>query len=1464
MNLSSLSALWQALIPHSQLQEQLEQQSALVQDITVETEQSLRLTCLLDQPLPVDLLCRLEAEMEEQLAIKEVTLCQYFAEDLDVQASSAYAASLQPWLLRHLEKQDVLAASLVRRAVFCQSDSCVYLELDHADSILPEQLAALSDCFHDKVAGTTSFCLRSASARQEELSDYARRQFQAHTSKANQIHAENGAKLAAEKPAPARTRAKGAGYGRINQELKQVPIASLDSETGQALIEGQVFEEEVLPVSNGTRLLFKFNLTDKTSSIACLLFAKPVDEARINDILAGGFVRLSAEISFDSQFSKDLRARVLGLVPAQPWPLRQDQADSKRVELHAHTKMSAKDAVCEPAELVRLAARLGHPAVAITDHGVVQAFPDAAQACAKEAAAGRPIKLIYGMEGYLVDDFACVAYLADSEDLSDGFVALDVETTGLDSSQDKLIEVAAVHFAPDGRGGFSPADQLVSYIQPGLALPDKIKSITGITDEMLVGAPAAAEVMLKLAAWLGKRPLVAHNALFDLGFLRQAGQELDPPLKFNPPLFDTLALARTMLPDLKNHRLATVASHLAVTLDQAHRAAADAVACGQIFCQLWQKSAAKTGADLNRLAGRLSQAEVREHKRKVHHITLLAGDKLGLYHLYRLVSLSHLDYFHSRPRLPRSLISYFGHGLIIGSACEAGEVFSLALEHYLAAGRDLGQALAGLDNKKNLPIGRFYDYFEVMPLSNNQFYLSNPDSGLTSQEDLQNLVRLILAWGKKLRKPVCATGDVHFLEKDDAILRAMLMAADGYPDFDEQAELYFHTTDDMLAEFSYLEPEDARDVVINNTQAIARRVSSELVPFPAGSYPPVIETADDDIRELTWTRAQELYLHEGQLPEQVKQRIEEELKSIIENDFSVMYYIAHRLVKKSNQDGYLVGSRGSVGSSLVAYLCGITEVNPLAPHYLCPACRYASFAGQGEYGSGFDLPAQDCPECGTALLGEGQDIPFATFLGFTGDKQPDIDLNFSGEYQPRAHKYTEEMFGQGYTYRAGTISGFALKNAQAIVHKYFEAKQQPVTQAEVSRLAAGLIGVRRTTGQHPGGIVVVPKDREIYDFTPVQYPANRAANGIVTTHFDFNALQETILKLDILGHDDPTMLRLLGDMTGVDVATIPVPDPQVMTLFTSSKALGFGPDDLQLDSATLGLPEMGTFMARDMIKETQPTRFYDLVQLMGLSHGTDVWKGNAQDLIRQGICTIEQVIGCRDSIMTELIYDGLPAKEAFTIMEQVRKGRGLTQEQEDLMRQNKVQEWYIESCKKIRYMFPKAHAVAYTISALRIAWFKINYPEAYYCAYFTVRAVEFDCLLMCRPQAQIRQEREKLRRNWRENSDKEQRTYYILEIVEEMLLRGIRFLPVDLHKSAAQQFLQVGPGQILPPLDSIPAVSPAVAGQIAAARQAGPFKTQDELERRAGLGPAIMENLREAGCLADLPQSSQISLFDLM
>lgn len=1496
---ASLALFFNHLLPDSSLNKDLSSINSLISDMIVEKNGRLRLNCLTDKPFSADLLCRVETALEQQLPAEEVIICQTYPENLDVSTSSQYAAELAPWLLRHLRKQDVLSASLLQQARFSADAHCVYIHLDDAcRAVFPdENLEHLSTCFHAHIAAQTRFCLAPANddGGDATLADYARRLHDDHAVRANQAHAAadpagmNGG--AGSDPVAAvsrhqnqqnrmspeqnktrsgfrRTKVEGLIWGRVNPRLQRVSIDQLNSETGHTLIEGQVFDLDIRPVSDGTRVLFKFNLTDLSSSISCILFARPDERAMLEEKLDKAWIRLCAEISFDAQYSKDLQARVLGLQEAVREPLRHDDAEKKRVELHAHTKMSAKDAVCDTAELVRLAAAFGHEAVAITDHGVVQAFPDAASACSELKKAGQNIKILYGMEGYLVDDHATVAWMADQETLSDGFVAIDVETTGLDDAADRLIEVAAVHFAPDGQGRFVPADRLVSLANPGIPVSARSQELTGITTEMIADAPDPFEVVSRLVRWIKDRPVVAHNAFFDLGFLRHEGQRTrgaaDPTIKFNPPLIDTLALSRLLLPELKKHQLAIVAKHLGVSLDQAHRAEADALACGGIFAALWAKSGAASVAELNQLAGRASRDAMRDHKCPVYHVILIAADRLGLYHLYRIVSQSHLEYFHARPRIPRSLLQYFRHGLIVGSACESGEIFQAALQRYRAAGRSLQAARESLADPACTKLGRFYDYFEIQPITNNAFYLRDPQSQLADEEDLRNLNRLIYDWGKRLKKPVCATCDVHFPEQKDAELRRILMTDMGYADADLQADLYFRTTQEMLDEFAWLGAETAREVVITGPAAIARRVSPELKPFPDGSFPPVIHSAADDVRRLTWDKALQLYGRDGTLPDLVRQRIERELQSIIDNGFAVMYFIAHKLVKKSNEDGYMVGSRGSVGSSLVATLCGITEVNPLPPHYVCPACRYAEFDESGTYGSGYDLPDKKCPVCGMVMNRDGQDIPFETFLGFNGDKQPDIDLNFSGEYQTKAHKFIEEMFGASHTFRAGTISSYADKNAQAIVRKYFEGKDQFATQAEVSRLARGLIGVKRTTGQHPGGIVVVPKDREIFDFTPVQYPADNAANGTITTHFDFNAMHDTILKLDILGHDDPTMLKMLGDLTGVDITAIPMPDPRVMSLFQSTEALGIAENQLPDNCATLGLPEMGTFMAREMIRDTRPSRFYDLVQLMGLSHGEDVWKGNAQDLIKSGICTLEEVIGCRDNIMSGLIHNGLPPKDAFDIMERVRKGKSLTAEQETLMRHKQVPDWYIDSCKKIRYMFPKAHAVAYTISSLRIAWFKVNYPEAYYCAYFTVRADEFDSQIMCLPPAQIRASRDKLRRVLRESSDREQRIYYILELVEEMQLRGIDFVPIDLHRSDATRFVTVAPGRILPPLNAVPSISLAVAGQIVKARADSPFKTRDDLARRAGVSQSVLDNLAAAGCLDDLPESSQISLFELL
>jgi DNA polymerase III subunit alpha, Gram-positive type len=1477
---ASIGAFISRLVPEQKLQENACEICGLVTGMTVRPQGRLLLDCLLDQPCPAELLCELEAALEKHLPAREVIICQRFGQRLSDESSSRYAATLSPWLLRHLWHQDAMLASMLRQADF-QADQFQVKVLLHEEccSLFDKpHLSILEELFSQHVTGHTVFTLAPAEGN---LADYTRQMNEGHHTRANRAYAASTAENGAGKQtAPQEQHQKGRGgkwppekpagmiWGKVRPELSRSSIASLNSESGLVLVEGEVFSLESREVSNGTRVLIKFSLTDYDHSISCILFVRPEHRPSLEEQLKDAWVRVAAEIAFDSQYAKDLQAKVIGIQLAERLPGRQDDAAEKRVELHAHTKMSSKDALCDADLLIRLAASFGHEAVAITDHGVVQAFPEAAEAQASLKKKGKDIKVIFGMEGYLVDDGPTVAWLPGEAELEDGFVAVDVETTGLDPANDRLIEIAAVLFKPDGQGGFTPADSLVTLVNPGQPVPPRSQELTGITTDMLRTAPPPLAAIERLKEIVGKRLVIAHNAFFDLSFIRYEGfrtaREQDPRVKFNPPLVDTLALARIMLPGLANHKLNTVAASLEIGMDQHHRAGSDAETCGRIFAALYARSGVHSLADLNALAGRISDGAVLDHRRAVHHVILLAKDSLGLYNLYRLVSASHIQYFHTRPRLPRSLLQYYQAGLIVGSACESGEIFQAVLDIYRACGNVLEKAAARLREPNLVRLARLYDFLEIQPAGNNAFYLRDPASGLRDEEDLKNINRLIVQFGEQLKKTVCATGDVHFLEQRDAEYRRILLMDSGYEDAQDQPDLYFRTTGEMLAEFAYLGSEKAKRVVIDGPHAVAAMVAGQLRPFPEGSFPPVITEAGEEIRQLTWSAAKAQYGQNGVLPEIIRQRIERELQSIMDNGFAVMYYIAHKLVRKSNDDGYIVGSRGSVGSSLVASFCGITEVNPLPPHYLCPQCHFVEFAAFGSYSSGYDLPARLCSTCQTRLIGEGQDIPFETFLGFSGEKQPDIDLNFSSEYQGQAHKFIEEMFGSSHTFRAGTISAYAEKNAQAIVANYFKSKEQFATQAEISRLSRSLIGVKRTTGQHPGGIVVVPKDREIFDFTPVQYPADKTAAGTITTHFDFNAMHDTILKLDILGHDDPTMLKMLGDLTGVDVRGIPIPDAKVMSLFYSTEALGIKEGFAASGSATLGIPELGTFMAREMIRETRPARFFDLVQLMGLSHGTDVWKGNAQELIRKGISTLEKVIGCRDSIMTELIYKGLPPKSAFDIMEQVRKGRGLDSGQEALMREKGVPSWYIESCKKIRYMFPKAHAVAYTISSLRIAWFKVYRPIEYYCAYFTVRADEFDSQLMCQPPDQIRRSREKMHAAFRDATDREQKIYYILEIIEEMQQRGLDFLPVNLYQSASSQFLKADSGHIRPPLKAIPSISAAMAESIVQSRKNGPFKTRDELMRRTGLGQAAVEALAVAGCLEDLPESAQMDLFELM
>jgi len=1270
-------------------------------------------------------------------------------------------------------------------------------------------------------------------------------------------------------------KADGVLWGKGNPTLPVLKIEELNSDTGIVQFDGNVEIDQFNLTKTGNKVRVNFYVTDDTSCISCVYFMQPQDadafEARFKK---GGYARFQANVYYDDKYSRDLQASVEGVMEKDPPKKRQDLAPVKRVELHCHSKMSEKDAVIDVTRLFQEAARMGHPACALTDHGVVQGFPDAAETCRKinGKSAEKPFKAIYGLEGYLVDDGPCIAFHASySDTFEQGYVAIDVETTGLDCAVDSLLEIGAVHFIMDESGSFVPGEMFHTFVNPGRDIPSKITELTGITPFDIEGAPDPYTAVGKLSGFLGDKPMCAHNAMFDLSFLRAAGFDVDIEkheqyrVKFNPVTIDTVALARAFYPDAPNAKLATMADYLKIPLARAHRADSDALTCGVILSKTLRDFDLNTPSDLNEKAGRLPLTQILARKQRVYHVILLAQNALGLYHMYRMVSESHTQYFNMRPRIPKSVLAYFKAGLIIGSACERGEIFSRVLSFYRANGNNMELTKAAmLGDREFIRMSRFYDYLEIQPLGNNEFYLRNPESGLQTVNDLKNMNILITILGEHLGVPVCATTDAHFMEKDEGEYRKYILMDMEYKDAALQSDLYFRTTPEMLAEFTYLGEDKAYEVVVTNTNKISDRIEAGIKPFPDGTYPPIIETAADDISNLTWDAARSLYEYQGEISPVVKARVEKELNSIIGHGFAIMYYIAYRLVKKSNEDGYIVGSRGSVGSSLVATLCGISEVNPLPPHNLCPSCHYSIFDETGKYGSGYDLPTVSCPKCGTPMRCEGQDIPFETFLGFYGDKQPDIDLNFSNEYQSKAHKYVAELFGESHTFRAGTIGCYADKNAIAVVSKIQEKTGIAASKAELRRRSLGLIGVKRTTGQHPGGIVVVPKEMDVYEFTPVQHPANKLTCGTTTTHFDFNAMHDTILKLDILGHYDPTMLRMLSDLTGMDVRTIPIPDEKVMSLFLSTEVLGIPEGTSEAKSATLGLSEMGTFMARDMIAETRPSSFYDLVQLMGLSHGTDVWKGNAQDLIQNGTCTLTSVIGCRDGIMTQLIYWGLPNKESFDIMEKVRKGKGLSPEHEALMREKNVPDWYIDSCKKIKYMFPKAHAAAYAISSLRIAWFKVYYPEEYYCSFFTIRADEFDGEIMCNGLEKARARRKELYDGFMMRKPNEKAQYYLCEIVEEMYARGITFEPYDILKSDAVRFKKVAKGRILPPLNAIPTISDAIAQSICAAREEGAFKTRDELLRRSGIGPTAMAKIVSTGCIDHLPESSQIDLFSFM
>lgn len=1215
----------------------------------------------------------------------------------------------------------------------------------------------------------------------------------------------------------------------LGTKIKGEPrsIREAVAEENGVIIEGRVIRKETRTLKTGKNLLI-FDLTDFTDSITVKVFPPKKQDLVEKIIEEGIWLRVKGDLS-DDKFAGEL-VMIAQDIQAVPEPAAvTDEAETKRVELHLHTKMSAMDSTVDLEEAIHLAASWGHKAIAVTDHGVVQAFPEAAKLGKKHG-----IKIIYGMEGYLVNDEEPILLSPPSGLIEETpVVIVDIETTGFNPQREEILEIGAVRVE-----GGEVAAEFSTFVRPGKKIPYRITELTGITPEMVEDARGPEEVLPEFLDFAAGAVLVAHNAQFDVGFLRQKSRS-HLGKEFHPPVLDTLALSRALWPEFKSHKLNVIAKELGISQEHHHRAFDDARTAWEIYKRamvLCKEKGINKWEEINFL-----NREIKPELLKTYHILLLVKDQTGLKNLYRLVSESHTAYFHRHPRIPRSLLVKYREGLLLGTACEAGELFTALLD--------------GEDEEKIRKIAEFYDFLEIQPLGNNDFLIRE---GRITKEELMTLNRRICELGEEWGKPVVATGDVHFLRPNDEIFRRILMAGQGYEEADRQPPVYLRTTAEMLAEFSYLPPELAYRVVVENSLLITKEIG-EVQPVPSDFFPPKIPGAEEEIRRMAYTRAIQLY--GDPLPPLVRDRLELELKSIIGHGYAVLYLIAHKLVKKSLDDGYLVGSRGSVGSSFVATMCEITEVNPLPAHYRCPECRYSEFKETGAIGSGYDLPVKDCPRCGRPLLKDGQDIPFATFMGFEGDKEPDIDLNFSGEYQAKVHKYTEELFGKGYVFRAGTITGLAEKMAFGFIRGYMEDRKIKFRQAEINRLVKGCTGVRRSTGQHPGGMIVVPQDQEIYNFTPIQYPANDRNAEWVTTHFDYHgALEGRLVKLDILGHDDPTVIKMLHDLTGIDPRTVPMDDPQTMKIFSSAEPLGISPEDLGFDLGTLGIPEFGTGFVRQMLAETKPTTFSELLYISGLSHGTNVWLGNAQDLIRNGQAKLSEVISTRDNIMNDLIFRGVSPKTAFKIMEKVRKGRGLADDEIKVMKEHQIPDWYIDSCLKIKYLFPKAHAAAYVMMAFRIAYFKVHYPEAFYATYFTVRADEFDADLVLKGEGYIRDLLREIQGKGNDASAKEKNLATILEIILEAMLRGIRFLPVDLYASDAVKFI-ITPDGFRPPLISLPGLGENAARYIVQAREEKEFCSVEDLKTRARLSSAVIEVLQNHGCLKSLPATNQLTLF---
>lgn len=1223
-----------------------------------------------------------------------------------------------------------------------------------------------------------------------------------------------------------------------------VKVEDLGVDDGKIALQGEVIFSEDRTLKSG-KTLFSFDLYDGTSTITCKAFLNKDNAKRVmKRIKNAKGIKVSGTAGMDS-FSNELSVMVNNIVEAEgvKKTVRKDNSEIKRVELHMHTQMSQMDAMTSAKDLIKRAMSWGMKSIAITDHGVVQAFPEAHKMLGFD---NPDMKVIYGVEAYLAPDKNPVVENGKGQKLKDvTYYVLDLETTGFSAVNEKITEIGIMK-VKDGE----VLDEFACFVNPEKHIPQRVQEVTNITDEMVADAETIDKVFPKMLEFIGNDKnavLVAHNAGFDIGFLKQNAKVLG--YEFDYTYLDTLSLAKDLFPEYKKYKLGKIADNLGIKVEVAHRALDDVDTTVKVFrvmLDMLDKRGAKKIEDIDKVS-RTEEAKKEEYKKlKTYHAIILAKNYIGLRNLYKLVSLSHLHYFYRKPRILKSLLEKYREGLILGSACEAGELYQ-AIE-------------LGKSDEEIEEIANFYDYLEIQPIGNNNFLIRN--EVIKDEDGLKDINRKIVKLGEKLNKPVVATCDVHFMDPQDEVYRRILEAGQGYDDADNQAPLYLRTTEEMLEEFSYLGEDKAYEVVVTNTNKIAD-MCEQISPISPEKCPPHIPGCEQTIKDIAYSKAHELY--GDPLPEIVQTRLDKELESIIKNGFSVMYIIAQKLVWKSNEDGYIVGSRGSVGSSFVANMTGITEVNSLPPHYRCPNCKYSDFTDYG-YKNGYDLPDKTCPKCGHRLDKDGLDIPFETFLGFNGDKEPDIDLNFSGEYQAKAHRYTEVIFGKGTTFKAGTIGTIADKTAFGYVKKYFEERNIPVNRAETQRLATGCTGIKRTTGQHPGGIIVVPKGREIYEFCPVQHPADDPNSDIITTHFDYHSIDQNLLKLDILGHDDPTVIRMLQDITGIDPTKVPLDDKETMSIFSSTKALGVTPEQIHSEVGSFGIPEFGTKFVRGMLVDTKPTTFDELIRISGLSHGTDVWLGNAQSLIEQGIVTLQDAICCRDDIMIYLIKMGLPPNPAFKIMETVRKGKALKdpakwEEYKAMMKEHNVPEWYIKSCEKIKYMFPKAHAAAYVTNAFRIAWFKVHIPLAYYAAFFSIRGkddFDSDCMIFGKEKVKNKMKEIDLLGN--SATPKDKTMYPILELVLEMYERGFEFLPMDLYKSDATKFI-VEDNALRPPLNSIPGLGTVAALGIAEARKEGKFMSIDDLKIRSKVGNSVTDILKKYGCLKGMSQSNQMSLF---